>query len=284
MKRIYSNSDLCISVDEIPNIGEHFIINFYTTSKEYTIQKSDQDLIVEQDGKQVLKLNWAELATIGRGVLQYILTNTKTDADYDDGKFDNTFSRTTDYFIVTDLIIDDGGDDQSIREVLAEMQNQINSEITRSTNKDNDHDSAISTLNTDVSMLWNSVNSTQTELTNLKSDVEDSERVVAEALNDLEDTKAEQDDLQQLRDEFDYERNQRKVDDDAMDDRIENIERNYQPLLTAGTGINITNNVISATGGGVQQVQSDWNQSDTSAVDYIKNKPTNVSAFSNDAG
>ena len=33
-----------------------------------------------------------------------------------------------------------------------------------------------------------------------------------------------------------------------------------------------------------QQVQSDWNQSDSAAIDFIKNKPTNVSAFNNDAG
>ena len=32
------------------------------------------------------------------------------------------------------------------------------------------------------------------------------------------------------------------------------------------------------------QVQSDWNQSTTTAVDYIKNKPTNLSQFTNDAG
>lgn len=31
------------------------------------------------------------------------------------------------------------------------------------------------------------------------------------------------------------------------------------------------------------QIQSDWNQTSTSAKDYIKNKPTNVSAFTNDA-
>lgn len=31
-------------------------------------------------------------------------------------------------------------------------------------------------------------------------------------------------------------------------------------------------------------VQSDWNQTTTTADDYIKNKPTNVSAFTNDAG
>ncbi len=47
-----------------------------------------------------------------------------------------------------------------------------------------------------------------------------------------------------------------------------------QGTLTAGTGISINDNVISATGGGGSQVQADWNQSDTSAVDYIKNKPT----------
>ena len=32
------------------------------------------------------------------------------------------------------------------------------------------------------------------------------------------------------------------------------------------------------------QVQSDWNESDTTSKAYIKNKPTNVSAFNNDAG
>ena len=92
-----------------------------------------------------------------------------------------------------------------------------------------------------------------------------------------------------------------------------------QDKLTAGTNITIdANNVISSTGG--EQVQADWNQTDSTAVDYIKNKPaipdtsefvtkaeynpkevaiaealtdlhdsiptvpTNVSAFTNDAG
>lgn len=42
-----------------------------------------------------------------------------------------------------------------------------------------------------------------------------------------------------------------------------------QDTLTAGDNISIVGNVISAT-----LVQSDWNQTNTSAVDYIKNKPT----------
>lgn len=32
------------------------------------------------------------------------------------------------------------------------------------------------------------------------------------------------------------------------------------------------------------QIQSDWNQASSSSLDYIKNKPTNVSSFTNDSG
>lgn len=40
----------------------------------------------------------------------------------------------------------------------------------------------------------------------------------------------------------------------------------------------------SSGGGGGTQVQSDWNVTDTSSPAYIQHKPTNVSAFTNDAG
>ena len=54
----------------------------------------------------------------------------------------------------------------------------------------------------------------------------------------------------------------------------------YTILLTNGT----TTTFTVTNGSDATQVQSDWSQSDSSAVDYIKNKPTNVSAFNNDAG
>ena len=50
------------------------------------------------------------------------------------------------------------------------------------------------------------------------------------------------------------------------------LDTTKQDVLTAGANITIQNNVISSTGG--TQVQADWNQSDSTAVDYIKNKPT----------
>lgn len=45
-----------------------------------------------------------------------------------------------------------------------------------------------------------------------------------------------------------------------------------QDVLTAGQNITISNNVISATA--APQEQADWAETDSSAVDYIKNKPS----------
>lgn len=64
-----------------------------------------------------------------------------------------------------------------------------------------------------------------------------------------------------------------------------------QDALVSGTNIKTINNQsilgegnIEIQGGAGGQQQADWNQTETTAVDYIKNKPTNVSAFANDAG
>lgn len=57
---------------------------------------------------------------------------------------------------------------------------------------------------------------------------------------------------------------------DNYDHIISTDQTVVQDKLTAGEGISIQNNVISAN----PQRQSDWNQSDSSAVDYIRNKPT----------
>ena len=64
-----------------------------------------------------------------------------------------------------------------------------------------------------------------------------------------------------------------------------------QDALVSGTNIKTINGKsllgegnIEIQGGAGGQQQADWNQTETTAVDYIKNKPTNVSAFTNDAG
>ena len=60
--------------------------------------------------------------------------------------------------------------------------------------------------------------------------------------------------------------------EEVVSSALNELEENKQDKLTAGANITIENNVISSTGG--TQQQADWNQSDSTAVDYIKNKPT----------
>lgn len=60
--------------------------------------------------------------------------------------------------------------------------------------------------------------------------------------------------------------------EEVISTALNELEENKQDKLTAGQNITIQNNVISSTGG--TQQQADWNQSDSTAVDYIKNKPT----------
>ena len=62
------------------------------------------------------------------------------------------------------------------------------------------------------------------------------------------------------------------VKEEVISTALNELDANKQDVLTAGANITIQNNVISSTGG--TQVQADWNQSDSTAVDYIKNKPT----------
>ena len=62
------------------------------------------------------------------------------------------------------------------------------------------------------------------------------------------------------------------TDEEVISKALNKLDDDKQDVLTAGTNITIQNNVISASGG--TQVQADWNQSDSSAVDFIKNKPT----------
>lgn len=54
--------------------------------------------------------------------------------------------------------------------------------------------------------------------------------------------------------------------------------------IKVGSGLTITQDgTLSANGGG-GNVQADWNQTDPTQPDYIKSKPTDVSAFINDVG
>lgn len=62
------------------------------------------------------------------------------------------------------------------------------------------------------------------------------------------------------------------IDIDNVNHVISVDSTEVQEKLTAGENITITNNVISAN----PQRQADWDQSDSTATDYIRNKPQNL--------
>ena len=176
MIRIYA--DLKINVSDIKNIGEKFIIKFYTTSKSVAIKKTDLDIV---DG--VIKLNWSELATIGRGVLQYELNNITEDADYDDGIYDSTYTGTTEYYIMSDISIDEDEEDTPITEVIAVIKNDINSLESDKQDK--------LTAGENITIENNVISATfegeDIDLSNYynKSEIDNMEQVVAASINDL---------------------------------------------------------------------------------------------------
>ena len=96
---------------------------------------------------------------------------------------------------------------------------------------------------------------------NLQSIIEENEQAISTALEDLDDR------LQTIENKDPYSK-------DAIDDLLEPI----------------TSKLDNIEDFAEVNVQSDWNQTNTEADDYIKNKPTipvvptNVSAFTNDAG
>ena len=107
-----------------------------------------------------------------------------------------------------------------------------------------------------------------------KTEYNPKEQAIAEALTNLNENKADKTELP-----------------DVSTFATKTELNAKQDALVSGTNIKTINNQnilgegnIEIQGGAGEQQQADWNQTETTAVDYIKNKPTNVSAFANDAG
>lgn len=271
MIRLYG--DLKFNVSDIKNIGEKFIIKLYTTAKSVAIEKTDMDIV---DG--VIKLNWSELATIGRGVLQYELNNITEDADYDDGIYDSTYTGTTEYYIMSDISIDEDDEDTPITEVIADMKNDINSlesskqdKLTAGENITIENNVISATFEGDDIDLSNYYN---------KSEIDNMEQVVAASLNDLNTrlgTKANTSDVY-TKSEVD------QAIDEAIAGGVADLTNYYTKSESDAKYATqtVVNDEIAARITAIREVNTTLeSKADKSDIPTV---PTNVSAFTNDAG
>ena len=129
IQRIAKNADIKFCVSDDAKIQDKFIIRFYTVDKSKAIIRTADDVIVE-NGKRYIKLNWTTLKYLETGILNYEVNNLDSDADYDDGVYNSTFTRTTYYYLYTDSNgIEDGDSELTLK--INDLSDRLNEEIAR---------------------------------------------------------------------------------------------------------------------------------------------------------
>lgn len=171
MKRI-NNSDVNILLNPKYINIDNFNITFFTVNPElFYIRKNQNDVVsVEREASEddydvirsggttvtdyYIKLDWNELVTLGKGILQYLVTNNILDTDRADNYYNKLFERTTEYYINSNVIVDEESA-KSINEVIGELGIKIDGEITRSTSADTEH---LTAINNEIITRQNQVN------------------------------------------------------------------------------------------------------------------------------
>lgn len=249
MIRITRNDDINFNVDEIHGKGDRYNITFYTVNNAVNIVKHDTDV---NDG--IIVLNGSDLMTLGDGVMNLRIDNIAPNAGYNDGVFNSSFTKTTKYYIQAGIIVPDGTDTESVIRIVGDLQHALNAETSRSKAKDTEHDTAIA----------NEITARE----NADSALSDRITANATAISNTY-TKQEVDDML---DDIDVELPDNVVTDanyTHTDNNYTTTEKNKLAGIASGAEVN---------------VQANWNETNTNSDAYIKNKPTKLSAFTNDAG
>ena len=173
MKRI-NNSDVNILLHPKYINIDNFNITFYTVNADtFYVRKNQNDVItVEREAtvddveviltggttvtEYYIKLDWNELVTLGKGILQYMVINNIVDEDRADNYYNKIYLRTTEFYISSNVTVDEETA-KSINEIIGELGIKIDSEITRSTSADTEH----------VTALNNEIETRQTQITEL---------------------------------------------------------------------------------------------------------------------
>lgn len=136
IQRITKNSDIKFCVSDDSKIQDKFIIKFYTIDKSKAIIRTADDVITEKE-KRYIKLNWTSLKLLDNGILNYEVNNLDADADYNDGVYNSTFTRTTYYYIYTDSNCID-----AVEEISSRVD-QVAVDLTKEKNDREDADNDI---------------------------------------------------------------------------------------------------------------------------------------------
>lgn len=148
IQRIAKNTDIKFCVSDDAKIQDKFIIRFYTVDKSKAIIRTADDVIVE-NGKRYIKLNWSTLKYLENGILNYEVNNLDSDADYNDGVYNSTFTRTTYYYIYTD---------SNVIDAVEEIEQKVEQIIIDLTNEKNDREDGDSELTLKINDLIDRIN------------------------------------------------------------------------------------------------------------------------------
>lgn len=144
MKRITTNDDIRFPISVVKGLNSDvFTIQFYTTSKAVCLTKTNADV---EDG--IIYLEWNELYPLGTGVMNYTVLIPEADGSFSDDTFNRSISGTTIFYIVSNIIVPDGDDAQDLIDIVSQLDTKLDAEISRSTGKDNSHDTALADVYT----------------------------------------------------------------------------------------------------------------------------------------
>ena len=148
IQRIAKNTDIKFCVSDDAKIQDKFIIRFYTVDKTKAIIRTADNVIVE-NGKRYIKLNWTALKYLDNGILNYEVNNLDSDADYNDGVYNSTFTRTTYYYIYTD---------SNVNDAVEEIEQKVDQIIIDLTKEKNDRENGDSELTLRINDLIDRIN------------------------------------------------------------------------------------------------------------------------------
>ena len=248
IQKIVKNSDIKFCVDEDSKIQNKFIIKFYTIDKSKGITRTADDVITDNE-KRYIKLNWSTIKLLDNGMLNYEVNNLDSDADYDDGVYNSTFTRTTYYYLCTDsdglvdaveeieLRVDQittditglKSNNATITTQMGDLQNRMSSVETKSTSNEEN-----------ITGLQNRMSSVETKSTNNENSINTMSTDYAALVSRLERLEANKPDGSNKPDSLDDRVSALEKSKKSLDDRIEEAERIVNHFYVDYLGSNIT--------------------------------------------